>query len=139
MVVRRALGATSYRVVRQLLTEGLLLACTSGVLGFVAVYAVSPSIVGIANHFAGTPQFSSPCGQHRRILCGCRFVGLGGRVWFGASLARREIQSRIVLASGGDFNRTSRKHGEYVTPFFLSQIAVVTIYSSRGSVNSSTS
>ncbi len=39
MVVRRALGATSYRVVRQLLTEGLLLACTSGVLGFVAVYA----------------------------------------------------------------------------------------------------
>ena len=91
--VRAAIGAARRRIVRQLLTESLLLSLTGAVLGLLLAYKTVSIIV------ANLPQFSFPHEAAIRInvpvLLFCMAVAVGTDILFGLSpawqLSRPEV------------------------------------------------
>jgi len=100
MSVRTALGAMPYRIVRQLLTESLLLAGLGGVAGLAIAYAGTKMLLALASpDAAGLPIHASPSPQVIAFACG---LSLLTGVLFGVAPAwiAAQVQPVEALRSG---------------------------------------
>lgn len=110
--VRLALGAGRRRLVRQLLTESLLLAVPAGVAGFLISRAAIWLGVGVM--FATVPRAYSgylrvvPLDVDARVLAFTVSAALLAAVMFGLAPALQATRPNIVQASRGDFDTPFR-------------------------------
>jgi len=96
MSVRTALGAMRYRIVRQLLTESLLLAGLSGLAGLAVAYAGTKMLLTLAFPDAtGLPIHASPALEVIAFACG---LSLLTGVLFGVAPAWIAAQAEPVEA-----------------------------------------
>jgi macrolide transport system ATP-binding/permease protein len=96
MSVRTALGAMRYRIVRQLLTESLLLAGLGGLAGLAVAYAGTKMLLALAFPDAvGLPIHASPSPQVIAFACG---LSLLTGVLFGVAPAWIAAQAQPVEA-----------------------------------------
>jgi predicted permease len=116
--IRTALGASRARVIRQLLTECLLLASAGGLLGLLVAKAFNAIIVAkIANQLPRAAQ-----GQlDGSVLAFTAAVALGASFFFGLAPALRAARSDLTDAlKEGDRGNTSR-------PRLLAALVVVEV------------
>ncbi len=106
--IRGALGASPARVVRQLLTEGLLLAAAGGALGLVVALAVSTMF---ASRLAEALPRGNTIGLDGPVLAFTALVSLAASLGFGAAPALQASRSDIneVLKEGA--RGSSGRHG----------------------------
>jgi predicted permease len=116
--IRTALGASRARVVRQLLTECLLLATTGGLLGLVVAKAFNAIVVAkIASQLPRTAQ----SGLDGSVLAFTAAVALGASFLFGLAPALRAARPDLTDAlKEGDRGNTSR-------PRLLTALVVVEV------------
>jgi putative ABC transport system permease protein len=116
--IRTALGASRARVVRQLLTECLLLATAGGLLGLVVAKAFNAIVVAkIASQLPRTAQG----GLDGSVLAFTAAVALGASVFFGLAPALRAARPDLTDAlKEGDRGNTSR-------PRLLAALVVVEV------------
>jgi putative ABC transport system permease protein len=95
--MRRALGATRGRVVRQLLAESLVLALAGGVAGIVVAYAGCRSLVAVAPPVLlnSAPEFARGVGDPR-VLAFALATTLATTVLFGLTPALQGVRPRTV-------------------------------------------
>ncbi|MDQ2710909.1 MAG: ABC transporter permease [Acidobacteriota bacterium] len=124
MAVRLSMGAGRLRIIRQLLTESLLLALFGGVLGiFVAAVGIRFLTWLLAND---KEDFTLHAGLDWRVLFFALSVAVGTGLLFGLAPA---IQATKVNVTGalkemraGDSHRRKKRFG---MPFGLSQVLIV--------------
>ncbi|MEN6426942.1 MAG: ABC transporter permease [Phycisphaerales bacterium] len=129
MAIRTALGASRGRVVRQLLTEGLLLSVTGGVLGLLLTFGTMQGLVRL--YPTNIPRLEETC-VDVRVLAFTLAVSLLTSLLFAAAPAWRASGGRMAKmlkegtarSSGGHVGR--RFHGGLVvTQMGLSLILLV--------------
>jgi predicted permease len=110
--IRLALGAARGRIVRQLMTEALLLALPAGVVGFlVSRFALD---VGVRVMFATVPDaFSSylrvlPLGPDVRLFFFLLTCSVIAAVAFGLAPALQTTRTNVVNATRGEFSSAVR-------------------------------
>lgn len=98
--VRAALGASQGRVVRQLLTESLLLAGIGGALGFALAFLVTKAVLGI---LPGTLPRTSEISLDSRVLLFTLAISLFAAIIFGLAPALKSSNVNLyeVLKEGG--------------------------------------
>jgi predicted permease len=112
--VRLALGATSRRLVRQLVTESVLLAVAAGALGYVLAQALAPIVGGLIEI---SPEIN--LAPDRRVLLFAVAVALVCGLGAGLSPARYGARGNVLVAlrSGGSVregHRSSWLRGSFV-------------------------
>ena len=103
--LRTALGASSLRLARQLLTESLLLAGLGGALGIGLAIAGTRLLVSLAP--AGTPRIEE-VGVDQRVLLFCTGVTIVCGLIFGLLPAVQAARSRIASRIGRNREGTER-------------------------------
>lgn len=120
--IRLALGAGRARLIRQLLTESLLLSLLGGALGLLLAYAVSGSLLRLVPQ--GLLSFSLDLSLDRRVLVFTLIVSVISGIAFGLAPAIQTTKTKLVdLMKKSDTERgsgQSRLRGILVT----SQIAL---------------
>ncbi len=124
MAVRLALGATSGRLVRQLLCEGLVLAASGAVLGEGLAGIFSKSLVRILRTENDTLQLN--LGQDWRVLCFTAAVSILTCIVFGLAPAFRASHAEPVttLKTSGKGMTPGRQRFSLQRLLVISQIAV---------------
>ncbi len=122
LVVRRAVGAEGGRLVRQLLTESLLLAAIGGAVGLIlagwAVRSLAPMIpMGVL------PDYAAPAMSARVFLFSLGVVTLAGCA-AGLAPALAGARSDLAGALRGSGRRFSRRHGRVRDMFVVVQVSV---------------
>lgn len=109
IALRRSLGASRARLIRQMLTENLLLGVGGGVLG--AVVAVA----GVKGFLAFGPQDLPRLAEIRpgaRVLLYAGVISVGTTVLFGVVPAVRSSRTRLTEKLGGGARGHSRSRGD---------------------------
>lgn len=110
--IRLALGAGRRRVIRQLLTESMLLALPAGVLGFFISQLTLD--VGVRLLYASTPPSYSaylrvmPLNPDLRVFGFVLVVAFASAIAFGLLPALQATRPNIVQAARGDFDNSFR-------------------------------
>jgi predicted permease len=111
MALRLALGAGRMRIVRQLLTESLLLAATGGVLGIVFASWGSHTIVSFVSNNQPRP-FAFATGLDLRVLGFTVAVSLFTGILFGLAPAFRSVRVDVTPALKEGFSAATKiSHG----------------------------
>lgn len=121
--MRRAIGASRGRLVRQLLAESLILALLAGVAGFGASFALSTVIV----HFGEVPpDFSALLALNARALLAATTVGVAAVVLFGLAPALTTTRFDVlpVLKDEGTTSTSSRGPGRLRRTLVVAQVAL---------------
>jgi putative ABC transport system permease protein len=106
MAIRAALGASRWRVMRQLLVESLLLSCVGGALGFLlAIWIVSWLLLHLPEGFPRAPEI----GMNRTVLLFTIVVSVLTGIVFGLVPALQAAKPDVneVLKAGGKGSITS--------------------------------
>jgi predicted permease len=93
LAVRTAIGAQRWRIVRQLLTESVLLAAIGAGLGVGAAYGILVGIKALLPRYAFAPEVV--ISLNVPVLLFCIFVGLAMGVLFGLGPALRLSRTKI--------------------------------------------
>jgi predicted permease len=124
IAVRLAMGAGPGRIVRQLLTESVLLACLGGALGMVLAHWGLAVLVNLANtsQSAGSPL---SLGLDWRVLGFTGVMCLSSVLAFGLAPALRflHVKPSVALKEGAHYAEVSRKSG-FGRVLISSQIAL---------------
>ena len=92
IAVRLALGATQWRLVKQTLTETLLLSCMAGVIGMgLAFWGTRFLALLVPNGITATPHVDG------RLLAFTSFVSIGTGVLFGIAPALRASKTPVIV------------------------------------------
>jgi predicted permease len=123
IAVRSALGATPARVLRQLLTENVLLAVIGGVLG------IAVALVGVQLLDALVPQSIAgvaPIRIDARVLAFTTMLALGTGLLFGVlpALGARRTDAGATLKSGGMGAATGGQSARVRQAFVLAEVAL---------------
>jgi macrolide transport system ATP-binding/permease protein len=129
IAVKRALGATRWRLIRQLLTESLLLAISGGALGWVVAVWFSASLLRfvLSNVPAGTPQFALNPSPDLRVLAYTLVLTLVTAIAFGLAPALNATHTDLTLAmkeEGAETHVGSGRGGWLRSSLVATQIAV---------------
>jgi putative ABC transport system permease protein len=121
MALRLALGAGRGRIVRQLLTEGLILAALGGALGTALAWAASAALV----RFMATPQFpiDIDVAPNTRVLAFTALVAIATALVFAVApaLHATAIGPAAALSSG---SRATRRRSRWLSALVSAQVAV---------------
>jgi predicted permease len=111
MAVRQALGAGRVRIVRQLLTESLMLAILGGSLGVVFAYGIAHAIVSFLSSNQDRP-FGFATGIDLRVLGFTIAISVLCGILFGVGPALRSTYGDVAPAlKQGDASSVSQRHG----------------------------
>ncbi|HEX5215629.1 MAG TPA: ADOP family duplicated permease [Vicinamibacterales bacterium] len=125
VAVRRALGADGSRLMRQLLTESVLLACAGGALGAI----VASALVVLFRTFA-PPALSIDVHVDSRVLLFAIILCVGAGVMVGIAPALQAARVNVLEALGAGIAgarrvRTRLRHGIVVPQIALSLVLLV--------------
>ncbi|HKD45102.1 MAG TPA: ABC transporter permease, partial [Candidatus Angelobacter sp.] len=123
-VVRAALGASPTRVMRQLLTESMLLAGLGGTLGLLLAFAGTRAVL---KSLPGTFPRASEVSLDGRVLLFTMALSLAAAVVFGLAPALKssEINLEEVLKEGG--RGSSGRHHRLQGVFVATQVAMALV------------
>jgi len=123
-VVRAALGASPTRVMRQLLTESMLLAGLGGTLGLLLAFAGTRAVL---KSLPGTFPRASEVSLDGRVLLFKKALSLAAAVVFGLAPALKssEINLEEVLKEGG--RGSSGRHHRLQGVFVATQVAMALV------------
>jgi predicted permease len=132
IAVRRALGASRWRLVRQLLTESLLLALCGGALGLLAAGWFSDFLLRfVLSHApAGTAQFALDPSPDLRVLAYTFVLTLVTGIAFGLAPALSATRADLTIAmkeEGAETHVGSARSGWMRSTLVGGQIAVCMI------------
>jgi predicted permease len=126
--VRRALGAGRWRLVRQAVAEGILLACGGAALGLLFGYATNRLLL----HYLGTvPETGSLSAVNLDVnWCVAAFgvaAALGGAILFTLSAAFEQSRGNMLagIAGGAAAGRTRQRDAYVVAQVALSLVLLV--------------
>lgn len=98
MAVRLALGASRVRVVRQLLTESVMLSAFGGILGVLVAYWGARSIVAFVSHNSRSEGFGFHVSIDLRILVFTLAISVFSGILFGLAPALRSVRASVAPA-----------------------------------------
>ncbi|MEO8428448.1 MAG: ADOP family duplicated permease, partial [Verrucomicrobiota bacterium] len=130
IAVRVALGASRWRLVRQLLAENLLLALLGGALGSFFAFWSSAAVMGFiqSNLPHGVPPFALDVSPDIRVLAYSLLVTLMTGLAFGLVPALRASRTDLNLAMKGADSRSNPRHGGLLrSGLVATQVAVCMI------------
>ena len=110
LALRLALGAGRMRIVRQLLTESLLLAVTGGVLGIIFASWGSHAIISFVSNNQPRP-LTFAAGLDLRVLGFTVAISLFTGILFGLAPAFRSVRVDVTPALKEGFNASTRISG----------------------------
>jgi putative ABC transport system permease protein len=124
IALRTALGAGRVRIVRQLLTETVVLSVVGGVLGVIVVYAAVPALVALSPEGVPRLQFASVNGP---VLAFALLASVVSAVVAGLTpaIAATRPDLRTTLNEGGRTAPSSRERLRFVLVAAEVSVAVV--------------
>jgi putative ABC transport system permease protein len=132
MALRFSLGATRWRVVRQLLVESLVLALLGGAAGLaIATYGVrlfSAAVADMMGSWQNPPDFFLEFSMDDRVYIFAALVCLGATVLFGLAPALHvsKASANDVLKDGGR-NTTSGRARRWSSVLMVAQLALTLV------------